>query len=712
MKLRTLAIAALSICGVLLSAPHIPAASSPAPDIKDLGSVAFEIPHHKLSRMAYDLTADRKFLFAAWETAPWGDPSYTNGIWIYDLSNPAAPRKVAQIDLGKLRLNTIRVFGDRLIFYTSRSTGAVFVLYDISEPSRPHKVSEISGGPEFFGMSPREISPDGTRIVFERYEKPARKGLDISDPLSPKPFDPPAPGTFSNIYRIVPSSDRYRYETITDILDSAHLTVAEDGSLNFWNDGKVIRSFSPGTYRVYARILATPDVVLTFRAEIGQFKIHSTLPRAITGKNLTRVHAEAIAVFKDRDFNSYGSKPTLRYFEAAGVLRLMESSMDGISNATRIRILNDYGFMLDRSRESAQAVPVLRKVVELAPERIVARLNLADALQNAAREAASETEKAALWQEASAQYARYRTLSGKDAPNASALAAFDLPKAVTSAQSVCDYVADAFNNNGQYLIGTAAGTAIVDGETRKFSVGASGASCPFPYVRVEGYARFADDPAEFQVEDIGGYATDGILIVPFKGKSYVVGVIDKGPSQIVEPGQGTVCTFKRSFTPKLAENLSAPLCEAFLADKLVDRIEWRPIPEEASIERNEVEAEFDKDAEVVLDGSGTARRIGHFEVSTSRGCGCGYSGVAFIDGRSMAEGEPNESLLQMQSTWWVCNGGDATILTANGRSYVELTSGEAVQRERPEKALLRLTRGKFEAVCRIRQVPRYTPVMK
>lgn len=720
MNMHRLTMNCLSICGVLLFCLPNLANGAPARDIKDIGSVSFEVPHHKYSSNNYDLTSDQKFLFAAWTTAPQRDsPNYSAGIWIFDLSNPAAPTKISQIDLGKLSPGIVRVFGERLILYTSRPTGPVVVLYDISKPAQPHKISEISGGPELLKSTPVEISPDGTQIVFKMYEKSMRIGLDFGDPSSPKPFAPPPAGIYPNLHRSFPTDSRYRHEQITDILGSIRLSFDGQGGLNFWSDGKVIRSFSPGAYVTSARILATPDVVLTFRPEIGQFKIHSTLPRPVTGRNLIRVHSEALAEFLTRPVYSRGSPPTLRALEAAGALRLMDGSLDGISGPTRVRILNDYGYMLDVSSEPERAVRILRKVVELSPGRTVAHLNLADALHNAVSKAASDDDKASLWQEASAEYSRYRELSGKDAPKASALTAFDLPKSLKSAASVCDYVAEAFNHEGGELIGTKQGSVVVNGETKSFSVTGNPTSCGYPYIKVDDdddndiLAESKIDQSAFQVEDnVDGFNVYRIRIVPFRGKSYVVGIIHDGPSQIVDPGRGSVCTFRRSFTPKLVENSSPALCQIFSDGKLKDRVDWQPIDTGAVAPRLPEIQNFDGYADVALEGAVVKSRIGHFDGSSTQGCGCEYHGVALIDGATGLQDEPNKSLQILQSKWWFCDGADAAVVSSNGSSYIELISGRALQRANPERALLRLAKGKFEPVCRIRQVPRYTPEMK
>ncbi len=716
MNMRQLTFACLLIWTVFLPAQQNPANGAPARDIKNIGSVDFNIPHHQISRVSYDLTSDQNFLFVAWSTRKLEDPDYAAGIWIFDLSNPAVPRKVFETDLGKQWVGSLRVHGERLIFFTSRPTGSAFVVYDITKPGQPRKISEISDIPELSKSWPAEISPDGNRIVLTNSEKRTRVGLDIGDPSAPKSFDPPPARTFPPFFRYFLPDAHHGDETITDVFGPFQLSFDSDGALNFWSDGKVVRSFSPDTYVDSARILATLDAVLTLRR--GHFRIQSTLPRPVTGRNLIRTHAKALAVFQDLEIRSFGSRPTTRALEAAGVLRLMDGPMADVSEAMRIRILNDYGYMLDWSRKSDQAVPVLRKVVELSPGRAVAHLNLADALQNTLRSAASEDDKASMWQEASVEYARYRELSGREAPKASTLAAFNLPNAVKSAASVCDYVADAFNNDGQNFIRTGKGAAIVDGERKTFSVGYARSSCSNPYIRVDGLHEFDDGPAAYQADDVDGYNADEILIVPFRNKSYVLGVIDKGPSQIVEPGRGTICTFRRSFTARLAENLSAPLCGAFLAGTLEQRVKWRKL-DAKTMQQETVDAitgrdfaSFDGDAEVTFESPGQVRRIGHFGIFSGAGCGCDHSGVSLIEGSSMIKGEPNSSLLELQSKWWICGGADAAILAANGRNYVELTSGRAYQREKPEKALLRLSKGKFEPMCRIRQVPRYTPEMK
>jgi tetratricopeptide (TPR) repeat protein len=83
--------------------------------------------------------------------------------------------------------------------------------------------------------------------------------------------------------------------------------------------------------------------------------------------------------------------------EAADVLAaaLAHAEIFEIPAKLAVRVKNDHGFFLDRLGRRAEAERVLREVVAAAPDRAVARLNLADCLHAQGKLAAARAEYAA-----------------------------------------------------------------------------------------------------------------------------------------------------------------------------------------------------------------------------------------------------------------------------------------------------------------------------
>jgi hypothetical protein len=114
--------------------------------------------------------------------------------------------------------------------------------------------------------------------------------------------------------------------------------------------------------------------------------------------------------------------------EDAGVKRLM-SSDGGLSSGLRVQILNDYGFWLTRCGRVSEAVLVLQRVVTLAPERAVARLNLGEAARAAIPDATTWQSKRALSSMAVDADSAYLRITGKEAPGAAEFAALNISNA-------------------------------------------------------------------------------------------------------------------------------------------------------------------------------------------------------------------------------------------------------------------------------------------
>jgi tetratricopeptide (TPR) repeat protein len=95
---------------------------------------------------------------------------------------------------------------------------------------------------------------------------------------------------------------------------------------------------------------------------------------------LTEVHQRIRNSFKE----SHDPHRAIDMLEQAGIKDILQKRPSDIEKAAYINLLNDYGFFLSESSSRYKdAIPVLQKVIALAPKRHAAYLNLGDAYRKA-----------------------------------------------------------------------------------------------------------------------------------------------------------------------------------------------------------------------------------------------------------------------------------------------------------------------------------------
>jgi hypothetical protein len=375
-------------------------------------------------------------------------------------------------------------------------------------------------------------------------------------------------------------------------------------------------------------------------------------------------------------------------------------------------------------------VSALQRVVRLSPSRSVAWLNLADAARLALLSASDDNNKASYWTTATTAYNRYAKLTSKIAPDSVELARFNLPAQRSSAADVCDYIAHAFNAGNGGTISSSRGIVERDGKALEIRVADEPGSCTTQAIRAsddDGKDPLRIAP-ELQAEEPGErWNFRDLRIVPFNGKSYVLAVVDGEPFRVVAPYRGRICTFKRTYKPRLAEDSAPALCHSFLSRTSVRKIQWSAehasavapaLVDDPNVRPSE--GYFDATAVADLAGNGRPLNVGHYHVEGG-GCGCYSSGVALLDGNTMDDSVANKSLLKLQQLWkanwadgdkWArCLESDVDLVRIDGRAYAEQYSGRYVLEGHPaSRSLLELNNGAFERVCRIEQVPTFTAV--
>jgi len=468
-------------------------------------------------------------------------------------------------------------------------------------------------------------------------------------------------------------------------------------------------------------------------------------PAAVDAARLKRVHNELLANYTAarRQFSKslFAAMPYLEVpaslaqlsadlaakLEEAGVGSLLDDRMaDQVQPALRAEILNDYGFWLSKTSEPGKAIPVLQKVVALAPDRAIAWLNLADAVRSAQGRAVTWDDKSGLVKIGSQAYSRYQALTAERSPAAEEFEFLYADPFVGN--NVCSYVAAFYTRGRQAELWGYPDPVDLAGNGRLWHV----------YIFDQGTAHIpaivssarALSEGELLTEslDKGGVNFDRtdpapsesgswpeLHMLPFRDGYYLVYQEDGGPVAVVKPNAGTVCRFKRSFTPVLTENRAPAICREVVDGKPFDQLGNRPlagteitIDEESGLPGRGGIPQFQRYSDVSLDPKGAPGRIGYYEFNSGAGAGCDLNGIAFLDGVRPEKSPRAKALADIQDELQDCRGSSTSLVRAHGQTLIEWTGGQALQRATPPRTLMRLAGDKIEPVCRVEQRPTYS----
>jgi hypothetical protein len=371
-------------------------------------------------------------------------------------------------------------------------------------------------------------------------------------------------------------------------------------------------------------------------------------------------------------------------------------------------------------------------VSELAPARAVAHLNLGNASRSSVTVAETWEQKTKFSTIGMKAYSAYQKLAGKDAPDAREFQALHATGSIS--ENVCSYVA-AFYDRGRQeeMWGYPDPVDIAgDGKLRHvyiFEQGtahvpiifASTKAVPEEQRVMEGLdggdeVNFERTVDQSSAEEYGSWPA--IHVLPFRDGYYLVYQEDGGPVAVVKPNAGTVCRFKRNFTPVLVEDHASAICKEAFAGRAFAKLPREKLSGGAPhVPANDLnigafdnsQIDFEQYSDVKLDPVGEPARLGYFEIASGAGPGCSENGVAFLAGNGLEKSPRANALMEAQGQMLKCGGSSAFPVRANGESLIEIDEGSATQRTTPPRTLLRLRGDKFETVCRVDQRPTYIP---
>jgi hypothetical protein len=476
----------------------------------------------------------------------------------------------------------------------------------------------------------------------------------------------------------------------------------------------------------------------------GASRVSAEQARAFDAERLRGVHDRLLAAYPAERQKALSTFTNLDGFcrrlvtalEDAGVTELVDGPKTGlVPPAFRVAVLNDYGFWLSRTRDPRKAIPILQKVLELAPMCAVAELNLGDAARASLTVTETWAEKGKLVALGLQAYAAYQKLAGKEAPEVAEFQALHTTPSVN--ENVCSYVAAFYNHGRQVEIWGYPDPVDIagDGKLRHVYIFDEGtAHIPViiastkPVAEESRVTESFKEPPEVDFRGTKGQSTDEeysgwteLHVLPFKDAYYLVEQEDGGPVVVVKPNAGAICRFKRTFTPVLAEDHAPEICQDAFSGKAFQKIPDAPLPNGEIVPADDNlhlpgadMPHFQRYTDMKLDPQGGPGRIGYYEYAWGGGAGCDAYGVAFLQGQNVEESARAEALNEALSRMADCRGSKAFLVAANGENLIEWDGGSALQRTAPPRTLLRLKGDKVETVCRVEQRPTYItePVAK
>jgi hypothetical protein len=398
-----------------------------------------------------------------------------------------------------------------------------------------------------------------------------------------------------------------------------------------------------------------------------------------------------------------------------------------MSRAELVVILNDWGFWQSRGTKPAEAIPILQRVVELAPTRAVAWRNLGDAARASLSGAIANPERKRLTQLAIGAYATYRRLTGHDEPEMTDFIEFNALNAPQD--EVCRFVAAYYSRGRQQEIAGVANPVDVDGSGRKLNLEVGFAGSPTtPYVRVTGRYGEVLEPAAafgplrpfhdgswesapaFGLGEGNAGRMDKIVLIPFGGAVYAVTETGGEPVALNNWSGHRVCELTAHDTASIRQSADGAVCNRLLAGSLTSvppttrLLDPKPIEDFWSAG---MAPRITSISDTDLSGSGRIDHFGSFVGYNPHG-ECRKAGVVLLDGERPESSARNSALLAFEDLLQDCGKVRAFVVRDHDRRYVEIDSRLLRHNEIASRTLLRVTETAVETICRIVEHPTYS----
>lgn len=522
--------------------------------------------------------------------------------------------------------------------------------------------------------------------------------------------------------------------TVYDRTDQRAIT-GDLSTIYLWNlktdPPQMTASIELGAEPFDVRFLASPGVIAVTNSR--GIELVSTAPRSYDPARLREAHRLLLARY-NKALARHGGKldpatasqgvydQLVAAMKAVGVTNLM-SDEAGLTRLERARILNDYGYWLSQTDAPSSAVPVLTKVVELAPGRAVAHLDLANAAMIALPSVGTWQQKLALSKEVAEAHVAYQHLTGTALPGAAEFAAFNVATAAN--QDICHYVAGFYDRGRQ---------AEMFGFPNPVDIDGSG-KLRYVYIFHQGTANDPEivaSPKPMTHDELvyGGEPTGSVNffisndksspdfelephVFPFHNAYYVV-YSRRGPVAVYRPGHGTVCRFTPSYTPILTVDRDSRICARALAGERFERVPTQSLRPVRELRGVGAMGHFDPAklgavAKVTLDPVSGPISVGYFGVASTAGRGCDLGGIAILDKNRVENSQRSRDLLALEEKTLGCDDATAFLVRVEGRTLIEMDSGQWRGGGTIARGLFQLRGEQVAPVCRIEQRAIYEP---
>jgi tetratricopeptide (TPR) repeat protein len=657
-------------------------------------------PLHPREINYYKLTNPRQLALAGEYVFALNDCFYQNGeksdcgILILKVSDLEEVARVGRIPADTFKMHLSQPGG--LLFFEERTINPTnkkgLQVYDVGKPWNVNPLTILQLPASVFGLT---TSPDGkTLIVRDMIDNVL--AFDLGLPAAPKqifkqPFKPFGSEMTAKGGRIYTNDSRRLgiYE-ISDKIeevgsfgpnDSIRAPfVFDDEQTALLVSSKTIRRIdisNPSMPRESAKY-PFPDYigsVVAIKAKgkplylaglLGSLAVIDPFQIGVTADSLLKAHERALQLYNATvdPIARYGkSQGAAEILEAAGINAAVKKKPQELTDKQYAYILNDYAFFLmqDPGR-LGDAIDVLRVVIRADPKRVVAYLNLGDALRVHMSEAKNYKDKVAATKEIKRAYTQYKKLSGKSNETIESFLHFNLVDAPQL--SICEHIA-AYVNAGRFneLLGDGSGlygdSTIVDlngdGKTERVQITYEG-TAHYPYMQVFdvklGTAVEISEPDK----DFNGPWADSIGLVPFNGQTYVLHYSMGGYPVLLTAfnenfQEQIICRFANEPIETVGEGSEdKKLCAVILKE---GHPSYLPFMEEHSVnpQANElIEASTEKAGMVDVDNDGKEEPIVAIQYASGAGAGCDYNYFALLnsDRTSLAPGRVRDLLVQMQ----------------------------------------------------------------
>lgn len=357
-------------------------------NIRETGKITGEISNINLS-------IDGRYLF----TSPTGGTYQPPSFHVFNINQRGDPQEVGGAT-AKPPQFTMGIFPTQEGKLLLVDAGHSVITFDISDPSAPKQISTLNDQfGKFLGVGVNGLlywAKESGMVVTNGYAENIRLGT--------------AQDKFNTINNAFLSNE-----------DSRLYITTYDHTLHVFDVSNAKAPRLVARYTVpqsLGAVTTSTHSNLIYVGLNGAIAVIDPAHATISASQLIAAHAEALAQYK-RNKNlkdtSQRIEPSVNILKAAGIDSVVDNKLSGISDKQLAEILNDYGFLLERSlySDEEKAISIYKRAINVDPNRAVAYLNLGDSLRRQLSFVNEFQVKIDQSKEIKAAYVKYKQLTDR-----------------------------------------------------------------------------------------------------------------------------------------------------------------------------------------------------------------------------------------------------------------------------------------------------------